>query len=146
MIHPILPDPMQFTLEAIADGDSTLQIARRAHLSPNTVKDRLRMLYTQLGAKDRASAVSIGYQLGVLAGDLPALPCVLADGVPLDALVQARVQRGLTQPELSHRLGVSPGWLGNRETGRQRFPLLVVRRYAEIVGVDLDDPGAARQS
>jgi DNA-binding CsgD family transcriptional regulator/DNA-binding XRE family transcriptional regulator len=139
MIHPILHDPMQSTLEAIADGASTLQIARTAHVSPNTVKDRLRVLYTQLGAKDRASAVSIGYQLGVLGGHLPALPCVLADGVPLDTLVRAREQLGLTQPQLSGRLGVSPEWLYFRESGRRRFPLLVVRRYAEIVGVDLDE-------
>jgi DNA-binding XRE family transcriptional regulator len=140
MIQPVLPDPMQFTLEAIADGASTLQIARRAHVSPNTVKDRLRVLYTQLGAIDRASAVSIGYQLGVLGGQLPALPCVLADGVPLDILVRAREERGLTQPQISQRLGVSPIWLCHRETGRYRFPLLVVRRYAQIVGVDLDEP------
>lgn len=139
MIQPILSDLLQFTLEAVADGDSTQQIARRAHISPNTVKDRLRVLYAQLGAKDRASAVSIGYQLGVLAGHRPTLPCVLADGVPLDKLVQARHDRGLTQPQLSLRLGVSSDWLCHRESGRQRFPLLVVRRYAEIVGVDLDE-------
>jgi hypothetical protein len=138
MIHPVLPDSMQFTLEAVADGDSTIQIARRAHLSPNTVKDRLRILYSQLGARDRASAVSIGYQLGVLAGELPALPCVLADGVPLDTLVRAREDLGLSQPQISQRLGVSPFWLEQREHGTRRFPILVVRRYAEIVGVDLD--------
>jgi hypothetical protein len=139
MIQPVLSDPMQFTLEAIAAGDSTSEIARRAHVSPNTVKDRLRALYTQLGAKDRASAVSIGYQLGVLAGHRPALPCVLADGVPLDRLVRARHDRGLTQPQLSVRLGVKLDWLCHREVGRYRFPLLVVRRYAEIVGIELDE-------
>jgi DNA-binding XRE family transcriptional regulator len=133
LIQPILPDLLQFTLEAVADGESTQQIARRAHVSPNTVKDRLRNLYTQLGAKDRASAVSIGYQLGVLAGHRAALPCVLADGV------RARHSRGLTQPQLSVRLGVSSDWLYHREAGRFRFPLLVVRRYAEIVGVDLNE-------
>ena len=139
MIQPVLSDLLQFTLEAVADGESTQQIARRAHISPNTVKDRLRVPYTQLGAKDRASAVSIGYQLGVLAGHRPALPCVLAEGVPLDQLVRARHSAGLTQPQLSVRLGVSADWLYHREAGRQRFPLLVVRRYAEIVGVELDE-------
>ena len=138
MIHPVLPDPLQDTLEAIAGGAGTRQIARHAHVSPNTVKDRLRVLYDRLGAKDRANAVSIGYQLGVLAGRQPALPCVLADGVNLVTLVNARMQAGLTQHEMSQRLGVSPVWLCNRETGRYRFPLLVVRRYASIVGLDLD--------
>lgn len=143
MIQPVLPDPLQRTLEAIADGACTRQIARHAHVSPNTVKDRLRVLYAQLGAKDRANAVSIGYQLGLLAGSRPALPCVLADGVPLARLVNARLQRGLTQHQMSDRLGVSPVWLCNREAGRYRFPLLVVRRYATIVGLDLDEPHEA---
>ncbi len=143
MIQPVLPDPLQSTLEAIADGAGTRQIARRAHLSPNTVKDRLRVLYLQLGALDRANAVSIGYQLGVLTGSRPPLPCVLADGVPLPSLVNARLRHGLTQQQMSDRLGVSPVWLCNREAGRYRFPLLVVRRYATIVGLDLDEPEVA---
>ncbi|MET0414457.1 MAG: helix-turn-helix domain-containing protein [Actinoplanes sp.] len=139
MIQPVLSDQLQETLEAIAAGAGTRQIARRAHLSPNTVKDRLRVLYAQLGAQDRANAVSIGYQLGVLAGRRPALPCVLADGVPLVPLVNARLRLGVTQNQMSDRLGVSPVWLCNREAGRYRFPLLVVQRYARIVGVDLDE-------
>jgi DNA-binding CsgD family transcriptional regulator/DNA-binding XRE family transcriptional regulator len=137
MIQPVLPAPMQTTLEAIADGDTTRQIARRVHLSPNTVKDRLAALYAQLGAKDRANAVSIGFQLGVLDGRRPALPCVLADGVPLDALVAARERHGLTQRDMAARLGVSRVWLCHRETGRFLFPLLTLQRYATIVGVDL---------
>ncbi|HEY0000681.1 MAG TPA: helix-turn-helix domain-containing protein [Actinoplanes sp.] len=138
MIQPVLPDTMQMTLEAIADGDGTLQIAHRAHLSPNTVKDRLRMLYLQLGAKDRANAVSIGFRLGLLSGRLPALPCMLADGVPLETLVAAREESGLTQRDMSARLGVSRVWLCHRETGRYLFPLLTVERYATIVGLDLE--------
>jgi DNA-binding CsgD family transcriptional regulator/DNA-binding XRE family transcriptional regulator len=146
VIQPVLPDTMQTTLEAIADGDGTLQIARRAHLSPNTVKDRLRILYAQLGAKDRANAVSIGFQLGLLSGRLPALPCMLADGVPLQPLVAAREQRGLTQRDMSARLGVSRVWLCHRETGRYLFPLLTVERYATIVGVDLEALSRSRQT
>jgi DNA-binding XRE family transcriptional regulator len=143
MIHPILPDPLQSTLEAIAEGDSTRQIARQAHLSPNTVKDRLAALYTQLGAKDRANAVSIGYQLGVLDGYLPPLPCVLAEGVPVPALVAARKRSGLTQREMAARLGASGVWLCHREAGRYLFPMLLVERYATIVGVDLTVPRRA---
>jgi DNA-binding CsgD family transcriptional regulator/DNA-binding XRE family transcriptional regulator len=140
VIRPVLPGPMQATLEAIADGDGTLQIARRAHLSPNTVKDRLRVLYLQLGAKDRANAVAIGFRLGVLTGQTPMLPCVLAEGVPLQVLVTARERIGWTQRDMSARLGVSRVWLCHRETGRFLFPLMVAQRYASIVGVDLDLP------
>jgi DNA-binding XRE family transcriptional regulator len=143
MIHPVLPEPMQSTLEAIADGASTRQIARRLHLSPNTVKDRLAALYTQLGAKDRANAVSIGYQLGVLDGRRPPLPCVLAEGVPVQALVAARKRAGMTQREMAARLGVSEVWLCHREAGRYLFPLLLVPRYAAIVGLDLTVPRLA---
>jgi len=141
MIQPVLPEPLQSTLEAIADGTSTQQIARRVHLSPNTVKDRLTALYAQLGAVDRANAVSIGYQLGVLTGWRPPLPCVLAEGVPLGALVAARERAGLTQQAMAARLGVTPLWLGQRESGRHLFPLLVVQRYAKITGVDLEVVG-----
>jgi DNA-binding XRE family transcriptional regulator len=140
MIQPVLPEPMQSTLEAIADGTSTQQIARRVHLSPNTVKDRLTALYAQLGAVDRANAVSIGYQLGVLTGWQPPLPCVLAAEAPVVALVAARERAGLTQRAMAARLGVAPLWLCQRETGRNLFPLLVIQRYAKIVSVDLDLP------
>jgi DNA-binding CsgD family transcriptional regulator/DNA-binding XRE family transcriptional regulator len=136
MIRPVLPSAMQITLEAIADGETTLQIARRVHLSPNTVKDRLAALYAQLGAKDRANAVAIGFRMGVLTGHQPAAPGVLAEGVPLRSLVSARERLGLTQRDMADRLGVSRVWLCHRETGRFLFPLQTVQRYATIVGLD----------
>jgi DNA-binding XRE family transcriptional regulator len=138
MIRPVLPAPMQTTLEGIAAGDSTRQLANRVHLSPNTVKDRLAALYMQLGAKDRANAVAIGFQLGVLSGQLPAMPFVLADNVPLPDLIAGRERLGWTQQEMAERLGVSRVWLCHRETGRFLFPLIIVQRYADIVGADLD--------
>jgi DNA-binding XRE family transcriptional regulator len=142
MIRPVLPAPLQTTLEGIAAGDSTRQIASRVHLSPNTVKDRLAALYLHLGAKDRANAVAIGFQMGVLTGQVPAMPFVLAENVPLPTLVAARERLNLTQEQMAARLGVSRVWLCHRETGRYLFPLLVVQRYADIVGADLG--GAAR--
>jgi DNA-binding XRE family transcriptional regulator len=138
MIRPVLPAPMQTTLEGIAAGDSTRQLASRVHLSPNTVKDRLAALYMQLGAKDRANAVAIGFQLGVLSGQLPAMPFVLAEDVPLRDLIAGRERLGWTQQAMAERLGVSRVWLCHRETGRFLFPLLIVQRYADIVGADLD--------
>jgi DNA-binding CsgD family transcriptional regulator/DNA-binding XRE family transcriptional regulator len=129
-----LAGPLQETLEAIADGNTTVQIARRAHLSTATVSTRLKVLYEQLGAADRANAVAIGFRLGVLSGHLPPLPCVLADGVPLARLVAARGQAGISQREMAARLGVRPVWLCRRETGQAPFPVQVLCRYARIVG------------
>lgn len=137
MIRPVLPTPMQTTLEGIAAGKATREIASGLHLSTNTVKDRLSNLYTQLGAQDRANAVSIGFRMGVLSGQIPAMPFVLAEGVPLPALVAGRERSGMTQREMAVKLGVSPTWLCHREAGRFLFPLLVVQRYADIVQVDL---------
>lgn len=137
MIRPVLPNPMQTTLEGIADGKGTRELARGLHLSTNTVKDRLSNLYTQLGARDRANAVSIGFRMGVLTGHLPVLPFVLAEGVPLPALVAGRERYGMTQREMAAKLGVSPTWLCHREAGRFLFPLLVVEQYATIVQVDI---------
>jgi DNA-binding CsgD family transcriptional regulator len=135
-IHLTLAAPLQETLEAIADGNTTSQIARRAHLSAATVSTRLKVLYEQLGAADRANAVAIGFRIGVLTGEDPPLPCVLADGVPLARLVAARCAAGISQREMASRLGVPPVWLCRRETGQALFPLHVVCRYARIAGVD----------
>jgi DNA-binding XRE family transcriptional regulator len=137
MIRPVLPVPMQTTLEGIAAGKGTREIARSLHLSTNTVKDRLSNLYTQLGANDRANAVSIGFRMGVLTGQLPAMPFVLAEGVPLPALVAGRERCGMTQREMAAKLGVSPTWLCHRESGRFLFPLLIAEQYATIVQVDI---------
>jgi DNA-binding CsgD family transcriptional regulator/DNA-binding XRE family transcriptional regulator len=135
-IRLTLSAPLQETLEAIADGHTTNQIAHEAHLSTATVSTRLKVLYERLGAADRANAVAIGFRMGVLSGSMPPLPCVLADGVPLSRLVTARCEAGISQREMAARLGVRPVWLCRRETGQALFPLHVVRRYADIAGLD----------
>lgn len=53
-------------LTLCAAGYTTTQIGRKLHVNENTVKSRLRALYKQLGAVDRAHAVAIGYQSGIL--------------------------------------------------------------------------------
>ena len=136
-IHLTLAQPLQETLEAIAEGKSTAQIARESHLSAATVSTRLKVLYERLGAADRANAVAIGFRVGVLSGEMPPMPCVLADGVPLARLVAARCAAGISQREMANRLGVRPVWLCRRETGQALFPVQVVCRYARIAGIDL---------
>lgn len=53
-------------LELAAEGLPTVDIARRLHLSPNTVKTYWQRLYEKLGASDRASAIAEAIRRGLL--------------------------------------------------------------------------------
>jgi DNA-binding CsgD family transcriptional regulator len=53
-------------LRLIAEGLSTEQMARKLVVSEATIGYRLRALYSDLGAVDRANAVAVGYQRGIL--------------------------------------------------------------------------------
>lgn len=54
-------------LDMIADGMSSVTIAEKLVVSPETVRTHIKQLLRRLGAKDRAHAVARAYQLGVLA-------------------------------------------------------------------------------
>ena len=60
------PELLFDVLRLIAEGCSNAEIGRRLGIAEDTVKSRPRALYHLLGARDRAHAVSIGYQSGVL--------------------------------------------------------------------------------
>lgn len=53
-------------LQLIAAGHSNRLIARQLSISLETAKDRVQALLVDLGAVDRANAVSIAYQRGIL--------------------------------------------------------------------------------
>jgi two-component system, NarL family, nitrate/nitrite response regulator NarL len=53
-------------LELAADGLPTVEIAKRLHLSPNTVKTYWQRLYEKLGTSDRASAIAEAIRRGLL--------------------------------------------------------------------------------
>lgn len=63
-------------LELIAQGCSSAEIARRMETSLASVKYRVRRILAALGARDRAHAVAVGWQCGLLTA--PAV--VQADG------------------------------------------------------------------
>jgi DNA-binding CsgD family transcriptional regulator len=139
VIRPTLPPGLLETLQGLAEGLTTEEIAARVFVSVEAVRARLPVLYRHLGANNRAHAVAIAYQMRVLDPGPPlVLPCTLAAGVPLGALVLARERSGISQQAMADRLKFSRPWLGLRESGRQPFPLLVVRQYARIVRFDLD--------
>jgi DNA-binding NarL/FixJ family response regulator len=66
MTKRVSPAKMLEILPLIADGHTNAQIGRALHLTEGTVKERASALYENLGARDRAHAVSIGYQRGLL--------------------------------------------------------------------------------
>ncbi|MER6346562.1 response regulator [Streptomyces sp. NPDC001595] len=53
-------------LELVAKGTSNREIARELFISEATVKTHLTHLYGKLGVKDRAAAVAVGYDRGIL--------------------------------------------------------------------------------
>jgi DNA-binding NarL/FixJ family response regulator len=53
-------------LNLIAHGFSNGAIASALHLSEDTIKTHCRRLFPKLGARDRAHAVALGYERGLL--------------------------------------------------------------------------------
>ena len=53
-------------LDAIADGESVKQTARRLGVSPRTIDNTQRVLFLKLGVRNRAHAVSRAHELGLL--------------------------------------------------------------------------------
>jgi DNA-binding CsgD family transcriptional regulator len=66
---------LRATLRLVADGRTNRQIASELGLSEHAVKDRLRALFRDLGARDRAHAVALGIRTGFVDGaSAPAVP------------------------------------------------------------------------
>jgi len=63
-----LTDQERKILELIALGRTNEMIGRAMNLSSDTVKCRNRYLFRKLGATDRAQAVHVGHQQGILGG------------------------------------------------------------------------------
>lgn len=61
-----LTDREHQVLQRMALGKTNGDIGRELHLSEDTVKTHARRLFRTLGARDRANAVAIGYQRGIL--------------------------------------------------------------------------------
>jgi ATP/maltotriose-dependent transcriptional regulator MalT len=56
-------------LALVARGRSNREIARSLFVSEATVKTHLGHVYDELGVKDRAAAVAVAYEGGVLGSD-----------------------------------------------------------------------------
>ena len=55
-------------LRGVASGNTNAAIAAELHISQATVKTHLLHIYDKLGVSDRAAAVAVAYETGVLSG------------------------------------------------------------------------------
>ncbi len=55
-------------LRGVASGNTNAALAAELHISEATVKTHLLHIYTKLGVSDRAAAVAVAYETGVLSG------------------------------------------------------------------------------
>lgn len=56
----------QLILRGIAAGLTNRQIGEQLHITENTVKTQAQRVFRNLGARDRANAVALGYEAGIL--------------------------------------------------------------------------------
>lgn len=90
----VITDRLRVIVPLMAEGFTDQEIAEHIHVSYTTVKDHLRKLYARLGAKNRAHAIHLAYQFGML---------VVENELPEDRL------RGPT-PRPIAVIGPSPYW------------------------------------
>jgi DNA-binding NarL/FixJ family response regulator len=69
--EPVLSPREEEVLQALADGASPLEVAKRLFISPKTVKNHLSSIYDKLGVPDRTQAVLTGLRLGLVTLTLP---------------------------------------------------------------------------
>jgi len=69
-------------LEHVAEGLTARAIAGQLGTTRNTVENQLRVLRIKLGARDRAHAVAIAYQHGLLAMPAGSEPVIRRPGQP----------------------------------------------------------------
>lgn len=64
----VLSERQLQVLRYVSHGYSNQEIARHAFMSEDTVKTHLRRVFETLGAFDRAHAVGLGFEAGLLTG------------------------------------------------------------------------------
>lgn len=83
----------------------------------------------------------LAFRQKLAAGNEDVIPAEYADRI-LDGESKVRVwreYRGLTAVDLAARVGISPAYLSQIETGARESSLDVMRRIAGILGVTIDD-------
>jgi len=81
---PSRVDRLREVLELLAEGYTNARIARHLGLSENAVRNRVRVLFADLGARDRAHAVALGFRCGALGGPQHRSTCASLRPGPCD--------------------------------------------------------------
>lgn len=81
---PSRVDRLREVLELLAEGYTNARIARLLGVSENAVRTRVRALYADLGARDRAHAVALGFRCGALGGPQHRSTCASLRPGPCD--------------------------------------------------------------
>lgn len=68
MAAKTLTDRHLQVLRLLADGGNNAAIGAVLHLSEQTIKSHLRVIFKTLDARDRAHAVAIGFRRGLITG------------------------------------------------------------------------------
>lgn len=77
-------------LDLMSRGLSNVEIGRKLYLAQDTVKTHARRLFKRLGARDRAHAVRLGFELGVLVADGGSSPLGIVGAEPGQVRAVAR--------------------------------------------------------
>jgi DNA-binding CsgD family transcriptional regulator len=83
-------DRLRDVLELLAEGYTNARIARALGISENAARTRVRALYADLGARDRAHAVALGFRCGALGGPRHRSSCASNLPRPCDCGVDDR--------------------------------------------------------
>lgn len=92
------------TLDYLSRGLTNRRIAQAMFVAEDTIKSRVRQIFEKLGADDRAHAVRLGFETGLLAADDELGPVGLAG---LDPKLMRLVARALLVS--AHRSEVRAG-------------------------------------
>lgn len=89
-------------------GRSNGEIGRLLYLSEDTVKTHLRRAYRKLGARDRAQAVALVYERGLIAMPVGSQPRVLQPaGGSMQFMTVGQATRGAARPASTPREATS---------------------------------------
>lgn len=93
-----LSTPELAVLDRVSRGMSNAQAGRSLYISEDTVKSHLRKVFRKLGVADRAAAVRVGFERGLLR---PRRGSVLASMLPDGVFTEATPRRPMADAHIA---------------------------------------------
>lgn len=156
---PVLTEREFAVVQGMSRGRSNAEIGDELGLSEDRVKNHCRSLFWKLGARDRAHAVALCYQRGLLVGAGvpgpaadPAAPLTPVRREPAEALIAPqersgfadavgmalraeRQRHGWTLADTGQPLGLLPPLLSRLELGRRPLDMNRLAGWCAVLGV-----------